>query len=154
MAAHITAASEGGPGFDASLTSEERKSFRNGIWLCQTCAKLIDSDATTYPVRLLSQWKEQAERRAFAQLPGVAGEAGANAPSAAIIELVLRRYCEDRVLDWETACADPENPDKLTHYVEPHYSLLNQGLRPVDAEYAPVLSPMIRKAASPHGIES
>jgi hypothetical protein len=45
-AAHITAAAPG-PGakrYDASLTQEERRAASNGIWLCELCAKLIDTD--------------------------------------------------------------------------------------------------------------
>ena len=38
VAAHVTAASAGGPRYDASLTAEERKDIGNGIWLCQSCA--------------------------------------------------------------------------------------------------------------------
>ncbi len=44
VAAHITAAAPGGPRYDAGLSEEERKSAQNGVWLCQTCAKLIDND--------------------------------------------------------------------------------------------------------------
>lgn len=44
VAAHITAAEKGGPRYDHYMSSEERKSIENGIWLCQDCAKLIDSD--------------------------------------------------------------------------------------------------------------
>jgi len=44
VAAHITAASAGGPRYDAGLSPEQRRSIDNGIWLCQTCAKLVDSD--------------------------------------------------------------------------------------------------------------
>ena len=32
--------------YDESMTTEERKSFDNGIWLCQSCSKLIDTDTT------------------------------------------------------------------------------------------------------------
>ena len=32
VAAHICAAAQGGPRYDASITPEERKSFENGIW--------------------------------------------------------------------------------------------------------------------------
>ena len=46
VAAHITAAAEGGPRYEPELTSEERKSSENGIWLCQNCAKLVDNDET------------------------------------------------------------------------------------------------------------
>ncbi|MBM7093290.1 hypothetical protein JTP67_33260, partial [Streptomyces sp. S12] len=35
VAAHITAASAGGPRYDPALTSEQRKHISNGIWLCQ-----------------------------------------------------------------------------------------------------------------------
>ena len=38
-ASHITAAAPGGPRYDATLTSEERKSPENGIWLCKDHAK-------------------------------------------------------------------------------------------------------------------
>jgi len=44
VAAHITAASSGGPRYAPSLTLEERKGTGNGHWLCQSCAKLVDND--------------------------------------------------------------------------------------------------------------
>ena len=61
VAAHITAASEGGPRYDPNMSSEERRSIENGIWLCSTCAKMIDSDADAYPAELLHEWKKVAE---------------------------------------------------------------------------------------------
>lgn len=61
FAAHITAASPGGPRYDPSLSDEKRKSPSNGIWLCGRCAKLIDSDASKYTVELLRTWKTIAE---------------------------------------------------------------------------------------------
>jgi hypothetical protein len=60
-AAHITAASPHGPRYDASLSAKERKSIHNAIWLCGTCAKLIDSDEPKYTVALLQKWKAAAE---------------------------------------------------------------------------------------------
>jgi hypothetical protein len=56
-AAHICAASKGGPRYDASMTREERKSIGNGIWLCANCAKDIDRDVKRFTVELLKQWK-------------------------------------------------------------------------------------------------
>ena len=38
VAAHITAASKGGARYDENITVQERKSFENGIWLCQSCS--------------------------------------------------------------------------------------------------------------------
>ena len=61
VAAHITAASEGGPRFDPDLSSEERRGASNGVWLCQNCAKLIDSDTSRFSVHVLSSWKYAAE---------------------------------------------------------------------------------------------
>ena len=64
VAAHITAASEGGPRYNPSLSTTERKSAENGIWLCQSCAKLVDSDPNKYTVEQLKRWKSVAEQRA------------------------------------------------------------------------------------------
>jgi hypothetical protein len=68
VAAHITAASESGPRFVASLTAAERGSINNGIWLCQSCAKLIDNDPTRYSVDILRQWKALAESSTSCEL--------------------------------------------------------------------------------------
>lgn len=63
QAAHITAASPGGPRYDASMTAEERSSIENGIWLCNKCARLIDVDEKDYPAEMLHQWKMNAEEQ-------------------------------------------------------------------------------------------
>jgi hypothetical protein len=65
VAAHITAAAAGGPRYDPNQTPEKRRGESNGIWLCQNCAKLIDSDLGYFTVELLFTWKEQAQERAF-----------------------------------------------------------------------------------------
>ena len=71
VAAHITAAAPGGPRYDPSLTPEQRSSIQNGIWLCQNCSKLVDSDPRTYPVELLLAWREAAENQARKELEGM-----------------------------------------------------------------------------------
>jgi hypothetical protein len=70
VAAHITAASPGGPRYELSLTPENRSSIQNGIWLCQNCSKLVDSDPRTYPVELLVAWRDAAESQAREELEG------------------------------------------------------------------------------------
>ena len=65
VAAHITAASAGGLRFEPNISSEERKSQSNGIWLCQNCGKLIDSDEKRYSVSLLHRWKSLSEQAAL-----------------------------------------------------------------------------------------
>ncbi len=67
-AAHICAASKGGPRYDESMTSDERKSIDNGIWLCANCAKDIDRDVILFPVDVLKKWKAKAIASARAEL--------------------------------------------------------------------------------------
>jgi hypothetical protein len=67
-AAHITAASPGGPRYNSQLTSEERKHGSNGIWCCPSCAELIDKDTNGYPVDMLRKWKKDAEAAARERL--------------------------------------------------------------------------------------
>src|SRR5829696_415121 len=76
VAAHITAAAAGGPRYEAELSPEERRSAKNGIWLCQTCAKLIDNDPVRYPTELLREWKRGAEDRALASVSGATSTLG------------------------------------------------------------------------------
>ncbi len=68
VAAHIMAASNGGPRFDPNLSTDKRRDPSNGIWLCQNCAKLIDSDASRFSVHLLNSWKYAAEIAAKIEL--------------------------------------------------------------------------------------
>lgn len=65
-AAHIAAASagKGARRYDYDMSSEQRSSIHNGIWCCNTHAKLIDTDEVTYSVEMLKKWKLLAERRA------------------------------------------------------------------------------------------
>jgi len=61
-AAHICAASEGGARYDGTMTTEERKAISNGIFLCSSCADLIDrNNGGDYAVKQLSMWKRQHE---------------------------------------------------------------------------------------------
>ena len=70
VAAHITAASQEGPRYDPALTPEERSSVNNGVWLCQTCAKMVDNDPVRDSVETLREWKRFAEDRATQALEG------------------------------------------------------------------------------------
>ncbi len=76
-ACHIRAAASG-PGarrYDPSMSSAERSSIDNGIWMCRTHAKLIDSDEATYTIEELHRWKDEAESRAERRLrDGSTGE--------------------------------------------------------------------------------
>lgn len=62
-AAHITAASEGGPRYDENLTSEHRSDISNAIFLCSNCADMIDKNkGADFPTTMLLDWKDQHEK--------------------------------------------------------------------------------------------
>ncbi|WP_431256820.1 hypothetical protein ACQ86G_19225 [Roseateles chitinivorans] len=68
VAAHIHAASAEGPRYKPEQTSEERRSIDNGIWLCTTCGKQVDSDESQHTADMLQSWKQQAEAAATMRL--------------------------------------------------------------------------------------
>jgi len=103
VASHITAASPGGPRYDASLSESDRTSIDNGVWLCQVCAKKIDDDVVTYPSDLLRRWKHEVEADAANRL---------GRPSAATIEQArkcdpLERMIAHRMRDALAAATFP-----------------------------------------------
>lgn len=61
-ACHISAAAEGGPRYNKLMTSQQRRSIGNGIWLCADCSDIIDKDEKRYTVEVLKRWKEEAEK--------------------------------------------------------------------------------------------
>lgn len=63
VAAHITAAAPGGPRYDHLISSEERASISNGIWLCQNHAALIDRDIVKWTKEELVEIKEAHEKK-------------------------------------------------------------------------------------------
>lgn len=82
VAAHITAASAGGPRYDPDLVAEERSAPTNGIWLCQNCAKLVDNDPSRFKTEVLTQWKQNAELEARDRV-------GKTAPATNVVALEL-----------------------------------------------------------------
>jgi hypothetical protein len=90
VAAHITAASPGGPRYDPSLLPEQRSGHENGIWLCQNHGKLVDNDRQRFTVDLLRKWKADAEAEARDRV----GKTAATSPGSAIH---LPRYTRVRV---------------------------------------------------------
>jgi predicted RNA-binding Zn-ribbon protein involved in translation (DUF1610 family)/uncharacterized protein YbaR (Trm112 family) len=76
VAAHIAAASVGGVRYDETMTPTQRRSIDNGIWLCQTCAKLVDNDAERYTVDLLRKWRFVAEESARRRVEGAGARIG------------------------------------------------------------------------------
>ena len=81
VAAHITAAAPGGKRYSSEISSEARKSIDNGIWLCQNCAKLIDSDEIKYSGNLLIEWRSQSEQTASLEIENSISPSVRRAPS-------------------------------------------------------------------------
>lgn len=94
IAAHITAAAEGGPRRDPSLSAEERSSARNGIWLCDNHAREIDKDPSRFTVEVLKAWKTHAEEEARALL----GRSQRGTPLDVMLEVSLHRDDNDGLL--------------------------------------------------------
>ncbi len=68
MAAHIHAAAPKGPRYSKQQTKAQRISADNGLWMCETCGKLVDSDESGHTVTELREWKQSAESKAKAEL--------------------------------------------------------------------------------------
>jgi len=70
-AAHICAAAEKGPRYDANQTPEERKAITNAIWLCGNCNKKVDTDWAAWLAERLRMMKADHERwiQAEAMIP-------------------------------------------------------------------------------------
>jgi hypothetical protein len=102
VAAHITAASPGGPRYDSSLSSEERCGHENGIWLCQNCAKHVDNDPAWFTVDVLRKWKNDAEAEAKGRVGKTAASRIRDASNS--IETIegLRAVQRRETLDQET----------------------------------------------------
>lgn len=123
VAAHITAASSGGPRFDAKLSFADRTAIGNGIYLCEACAKLIDSDPSRFTVDLLQQWKRQAEREALEAIGGLAAQphypVAADRPHSPIPKIHMMDYEAARVAlveaGWQPAMHHWKEGEKFTY---------------------------------------
>ncbi len=125
VAAHITAASPGGPRYDASFSSERRQSVENGIWLCQNCAKLIDNDPTRYPVALLRGWKVEAEEAALEEVEGKAGRQLTDYSAEIDVTYLKKQIAADR------------------HDYDLRVTLANRGVEPLGAYHVNLTMPAI-----------
>lgn len=60
-AGHIHGASKKGPRFDPTKKDTFIRSYDNGVWLCNVCHKLVDSEKSTYDHLTLIKWKTDTE---------------------------------------------------------------------------------------------
>jgi hypothetical protein len=66
MACHIVAAAEGPAArrVVTAMSQDERSSMANGIWMCYSHGKLIDTDESRFTIEMLKAWRNVAELRA------------------------------------------------------------------------------------------
>lgn len=105
IAAHIRAASPGGPRYDPDQTADRRGSIENGIWLCSKCAIAVDSDVSSYPPERLLALKVAAERLASNRL----GISASHAPLMRVTPTEISRAVKDFCL-FESARAEAIDP--------------------------------------------
>jgi hypothetical protein len=120
VASHITAAASGGPRYDPNLTSEQRRNQSNGIWLCQTHGKAVDSDEGHFTVEMLRDWKRLTEERSFAAIvltdkaqqlrKELFGMVQGNTPTAQLAWKCLTRVDELRD-EYGPVESEPRHPD-------------------------------------------
>lgn len=114
VAAHITAASSGGPRYNPKLTKEDRKHHSNGIWLCGTHGKLVDSDEFHFTIKKLLKWKKRAESISFREV----GESKSS-PRGALLEDDDVQAVFDLLLDYSKSdlAAFRQSPGWPSHLV-------------------------------------
>lgn len=95
VAAHISAASPGGASYEVNLSPEQRADSSNGIWLCQTCAKVIDNDPVRFSRFVLEGWKRAAERAAAVSIGQSSNGSCATQSSHAKIERLMPALLEE-----------------------------------------------------------
>lgn len=134
-ACHIEAASPRGARYNPNMTTQERIDISNGIWLCNTCAKLIDRDTEKYTTEVLKQWKSKAEENPFSHpesfcvppnpqivsVTNVEGGVGKSATTA-LLARAIAEACEKKVLCIsvhpidDVMCYYEENPAKWSAF--------------------------------------
>jgi hypothetical protein len=87
QAAHICAASPGGPRSNPKMTPEERRDITNGIWLCATHATFVDRDTAKYTALDLRKIKADHEQRVKQELAGGGGKSNAAGQELDLIQI-------------------------------------------------------------------
>jgi hypothetical protein len=139
-AAHIRGARPGSARYDSSMTPDERRIITNGIWLCRSCAAMVDRDELRYPVEGLYKWKREHEVEQLALIGGPSelveerqrtGRIFEN-ESPAALQLAL-----DRPVHWEYLLTAELTREKLRH-IRRQISELHDGLIYVPAKFVTI----------------
>ena len=101
VAAHISAASPGGPRYDETLSVAERSSINNSIWLCGNCSILIDKDPKKFPKESLLIWRQEIEAETALELRGGKKNEEINAPQTETLQDKVNRINLKRQQEFE-----------------------------------------------------
>ena len=139
VAAHISAAAAGGPRHDPSLSPADRASIDNGIWLCQSCGKLVDNDLLQYSSVILRDWKMASERHAAYRLEHRMAPNGQDVKFQKVERLMPALMAEMRkdmadfplcremvVLSRQVSFWYPSDRRMFTYYTDDHADLLSK----------------------------
>jgi hypothetical protein len=127
VAAHITSAAAGGPRYESSLSVDVRRSPENGIWLCQKCAKLVDSDVHRYSTKVLRLWKRLAEEVARTELETRSGAVAALGTNTGLQTMTLPRPWVT-IDDYTSRFVDDEQTGEAVLWETVH--IINRGQAP------------------------
>ena len=149
MAAHITAASPGGPRWDVAISAGQRTDVANGIWLCQTCAKVIDDAPLAFTEEGLRAWKQHAE---------VAAARDSNALADEILAILTELdQTHDRLVDfgdrWQ-AGAPPVDFDNFQGSTNALALYLNSQRSAYQREIAPGVTSVISRSEIVLGVSA
>lgn len=142
VASHISAASPGGPRYDAVMSPERRRSAENAIWLCRTCSKVIDDSPEAFTLEGLQAWKRNAEIAASRDSKVTADHVGDLLVELEVVRVEILRFCSY----WQSFDPLNEWPGKSSFEERVEKSTVHSNMR--RAAYHEQLSPRISAALS------
>jgi hypothetical protein len=93
------------------MTAQQRRAMGNAIWLCQTCAKWIDSDISCFTIQVLRDWRKAAESETRLELSNGRRASTLGPPDAAHS---IRFAVEDWQI-WRERGTLPDDPFVIIH---------------------------------------
>ncbi|MFI9611003.1 hypothetical protein ACIHCM_04785 [Streptomyces sp. NPDC052023] len=134
------------------MSTEQRKSPENALWLCLSCSKVIDASPAAFTVDGLLAWKKNAEMLAARDSKVTADHVGTLLVEIEAARMDLIRFCSY----WQAADPSNEWPSEFTFNEMTERILKHSTLRRAayHEEIAPRVSRMISVAQTILGPDS
>ncbi|TCB54469.1 hypothetical protein [Acinetobacter terrestris] len=120
-ASHDSAASGGGPRYDASLTTEQRKSYENGAHLCVKCAVIVDIDVERFPPGIISGWQRKAVEIRNQLMRSTSPLQGINMREAFSATELFIKKCNSFMIDYYESCIRIKDLNSLHDFLRECY---------------------------------